>query len=157
MTEPRVEDRLETCWGRSTSALQAVCTHPSACKAASRCLASSSERGNVQPERKVPRRAPPDLPGDRRWSIKPRRIGDTGLDDLSNHWIWLPEGLKRVEPEPPIRPQIYDVTIDEMRDATQKDIDDCMRLRRAYGQLREALKRMMVETEEIHKRLMSGG
>lgn len=76
---------------------------------------------------------------------------------MSNHWIWLPEGLKRVEPEPPIRPQIYDVTIDEMRDATQKDIDDCMRLRRAYGQLREALKRMMVETEEIHKRLMSGG
>lgn len=125
MTEPRIEDQLETCWGRTTMVLQAICTHPSACKAASRCLATSSERGNVQPERKVPRRDPilPDLEAPRR--------------------VW------------PVPLQIYDVPTDKMREATQKDIDDFMRLGRAYGQLREALKRMMVEIEEIHARLIS--
>lgn len=121
MTEPRLEDQFETCWGRSSIGLQAICTHPSACKAASRCLATSSERGNIQPERKVPRRPEPS------------------------------------SPKPPSAPQIYDIATDEMRDATQKDTDDFMRLGLAYGQLREALKRMMAETEEIHKRLMSDG
>lgn len=38
--------------------------------------------------------------------------------------------------------RIYDIALDGLRPITQKDIDDYGALRRAYGDLREAYKRV---------------
>ncbi len=39
----------------------------------------------------------PSLPGSRRWENRPEKIGDIGLDDSGDAWLWLESGLLWIE------------------------------------------------------------
>lgn len=52
----------------------------------------------------------------------------------------------------PERLRIYDISVDEYRDARQGDIDLLGAVSRAYGKLREAAKAAQDELQEIFKR-----